>query len=63
MLVISVIDQRGAIEKILRQLGQWNGTPSLASARSPPDVAHGPWTGEPCADVDPLLDYENVLAN
>ena len=30
MRVIAVIDQRAVIEKILRHLGQWNGTPPLA---------------------------------
>ena len=61
MRVIAVIDQRLVIEKILRHLGQWNGTPSLAPARSPPDT--GPWTREPCDDVDPMPDYENVLTD
>ena len=61
MRVIAVIDQRLVIEKILRHLGQWNGTPSLAPARSPPDT--GPWTRELCDDVDPMPDYENVLTD
>ncbi len=59
--VIAVIDQRLVIEKILRHLGQWNGTPPLAPARSPPDA--GAWTREPCEDVDPMPDYENVLTD
>ena len=37
----------------------WNGTPLLAPARAPPDVDAGPWTREPCDDVDPMPDYEN----
>ena len=61
MRVIAVIDQRLVIEKILRHLGQWNGTPPLAPARSPPDA--GAWTREPCDDVDPMPDYENVLTD
>ena len=61
MRVIDVIDQRLVIEKILRHLGQWNGTPPLAPARSPPDA--GAWTREPCEDVDPMPDYENVLTD
>ena len=72
---IAVIDQRLVIEKILRHLGQWNGTPPLAPARAPPDADAGPWTrspremeqatsqGEPCDDVDPMPDYENVLTD
>ena len=54
MRVIAVIDQRAVIEKILRHLGQWNGTPPLAPARAPPDPDAGPWTREPCDDVDPM---------
>ena len=49
-------------EKILAHLGQWNGTPPLAPARAPPD-AEGPWTREPCDDVDPMPAYENVLTD
>jgi hypothetical protein len=63
MRVISVIDQRTVIEIILRHLSQWNGTPPLALARSPPNGAQGPWTREPCDDVDPMPDYENVLSD
>ena len=61
MRVIAVIDQRIVIEKILRHLGQWNGTPPLAPARSPPHARA--WTLEPCEDVDPMPDYENVLTD
>lgn len=75
MRVIAVIDQRVVIEKILRRLGQWVGTPPLSPARAPPDADVGPWTrspreiacfiswGEPCDDVDPMPDYENVLTD
>ncbi len=63
MRVIAVIDQRQVVEKILRHLGQWNGTPILAPARAPPDANAGPWTREPCDDVDPMPDYENVLTD
>ena len=55
--------QRAVIEKILRHLGQWNGTPPLAPAREPPDSDAGPRTREPCDDVDPMPDYENVLTD
>jgi hypothetical protein len=51
------------IEKILRHLGLWSGTPPLAPARAPPDTDAGPWTREPCDDVDPMPDYENVLTD
>lgn len=74
MRVIAAIDQRAVVEKLLRHLGQWNGTPLLAPARAPPD-GEGPWTrsphemkraisrGEPCNDVDSMPDYENVLSD
>ncbi len=55
--------QRVVIEKILRHLGQWTGTSPLAPARASPDANAGPWTREPCDDVDPMPDYENVLTD
>ncbi len=61
MRVIAVIDQRQVVEKILRHLSQWNGTPPMAPARRPPDADTGSWTRELCDDVDPMPDYENVL--
>ncbi len=63
MRVIAVIDQCAAVEKILRHLGLWSGTPPLAPARAPPDGDADPWTREPCADVDPMPDYENVITD
>ena len=63
MRVIAVIDQRTVVEKILRHLSLWNGTPLLAPARAPPDADPGPWIREPCDDVDPMPDYENVLTD
>ena len=63
MRVIAVIDQRAVVERILRHLGLWSGTPPLAPARSPPNAADGPWTREPCDDPDPMPDYENVLTD
>ena len=63
MRVIAVIDQSEVVEKILRHLGLWSGTPLLAPARARPDTAAGPWTLEPCDDVDPMPDYENVLTD
>lgn len=55
MREIAVIDQREVVEKILRHLGLWSGSPS--------NEANGRWTCEPCEDVDPMPDYENVLTD
>ena len=63
MRVIAMIDQREVVEKILRQFGLWSGTPPLSPVRSPPGDAVGRWTREPCGDVDPMPDYENVLTD
>lgn len=63
MRVIAVIDQRVVIEKILRHLGQWSGTPPLAPARARPNADAGSWIREPCDDVDPMPDYENALTD
>ena len=60
MRVIAVIDQHDVVEKILRHLQLWSGTLPLAPARAPPDPHAGPWTRQPCDDVDPTTDYENV---
>ena len=60
MRVLAVIDDRQIAEKILRHLGVWAGLGGSA-ARPPPRFAPGPWTYEPCDDVDPMPDYENVL--
>ena len=45
------------VEKILRHLGAWHAPPAGLSPPGDP----GPDTHEPCADVDPTPDYENVL--
>jgi len=57
------MNQRAVVEKILRHLDLWSGTPPLAPARSPPGAANGPWNREPCDDVDPMPDYENILTD
>ena len=38
---------------------QWHDPPP----RPPPQGLLGPYTYEPCDDVDPTLDYENVLTD
>ena len=59
MRVIAVIDDPRVVEKILRHLGAWHDPPA---GLSPPDVPR-PYTYEPCDDVDPTPDYENVLTD
>jgi hypothetical protein len=55
--------------KILRHLGVWHDPParrSLAEGgppRPPPEGLPGPYAYEPCEDVDPMPDYENVLTD
>ncbi|MGZ4964360.1 MAG: IS91 family transposase [Limisphaerales bacterium] len=59
MRVIAVIDQPEVVERILRHLGMWSGGGGSAVARPPPQE----WTREPCDDIDPMPDYENVLSD
>jgi hypothetical protein len=59
MRVIAVIDDPRVVEKILRHLGAWHDPPAGLS----PPGAPGPYTYEPCDDVDPTPDYENVLTD
>ena len=47
------------VEKILRHLGAWHDPPAIP----PPSGGSGPYTYEPCDDVDPMPDCENVLAD
>ena len=56
---IAVIDDPRVVEKILRHLGAWHDPPP----RPPPQGLPGPYTYEPCDDVDPAPDYENVLTD
>jgi len=57
--VIAVVDAPRVIEKILRHLGAWHDPPP----RPPRPDGSGPYTYEPCEDVDPTPDYENVLTD
>jgi len=59
MRVIAVIDDPKVTEKILRHLGAWHDPPP----RPPPPDGSGPYTYEPCLDVDPTPVYENVLTD
>ena len=46
-----------AASSLFLHLGAWHDPP----ARQPAPGAPGPYTYEPCDDVDPTPDYENVL--
>ena len=59
MRVIAVIDDPRAVEKILRHLGALHDPPP----RPPPPDGSSPYIYEPCLDVDPMPDYENVLTD
>ena len=59
MRVIAVIDGQRLVQIILRHLGAWQVPP----ARESPPGASGPYTHEPCDDVDPMPDHENVLTD
>ena len=69
MRVIAVIDELRLVEKILRHLGAWHDPPACRGLgegrppRPPPNGLLGPYTYEPCDDVDPMPDYENVLTD
>jgi hypothetical protein len=69
MRVIAVIDAPLVIERILRHLGAWHDPPACLpqprrrQAGLPPPGSSGPYTYEPCDDVDPSPDYENVLTD
>ena len=49
MRVIAVIDDPLLVQEILRRLGAWHAPP----ARGSPQGASGPYSYEPCDDVDP----------
>ena len=59
MRVIALIDDRRVAEKILRHLGAWHDPPAAMSTTG----SSGFCTREPCDDVDPMPDYENVLTD
>ena len=55
----TLIDDPGVVQKILRHLGAWHDPPTCQPNHCPP----GSYTYEPCDDVDPMPDYENVLTD
>jgi hypothetical protein len=59
MRVLAVIDDPRVVEKILRHLGACHTPPP----RPPAPNGSGPYTYEPCEDVDRMPDYENMLTD
>ena len=55
MRIVSLINERDVIERILRHLGLWEQGVRVLPARAPPEVAE--WVIEPCYD-DPFPDYD-----
>ena len=55
MRIVSLIDDRAVIERILRHLGLWEQGVRVLPSRAPPEVAE--WVIEPCFD-DPFPDYD-----
>jgi hypothetical protein len=55
MRIVSLIDDRDVIERILRHLGLWEQGVRVLPARAPPEVAE--WVIEPCYN-DPFPDYD-----
>src|SRR6266851_1548644 len=55
----AVIGDPGVVEKILRHLCAWHDTPAGLS----PPGATVPYNYEPCGDVHPMPNYENVLTD
>jgi hypothetical protein len=59
MRVIAVVDDPAIVRNILRHLRLW----IEPLPRPPPAPLGGRYTYEPCEDVDPTPDYENVLTD
>jgi len=59
MHVIAAIDDPRVVEKSLRHLDACHDP----LPRPPPHGVPGPYTYEPCDDVDPMPDYENLLTD
>ena len=66
MRIVSLIDEREVIERILRHLGLWEGAVPFRPARAPPgdEGTLELFPGDPFPDysVDPVMKYD-VCAN
>jgi hypothetical protein len=75
MRIVSLIDERAVIERILRHLGLWEQGVRVSPARAPPEIAEWvippspigyggqaePWLDDPFPDYDtePVMAYAN----
>jgi len=59
MRIVSLINERDVIERILRHLGLWQQGVRVLPARAPPEAAER--VIEPCYD-DPFPDYDTEPA-
>ena len=64
MRIVSLIDDKAVIERILRHLGLWAQGIRVSSARAPPEIADRviePWMDAPFPDYDtePVMAYAN----
>ena len=55
MRIVSLINERDVIERILRHLGLWEQGVRVLPARAPPEIVDR--VIEPCSD-DPFPDYD-----
>ena len=64
MRIVSLIDDRKIIERILRYLGLWEQGVRFSPARAPPEIVDRviePWLDDPFPDYDtePVMAYAN----
>lgn len=64
MRIVSLIDERAVIERILRHLGLWEQGVRVHSGRAPPEPAapvNAPWVEDmfPDYDTEPVMKYTN----
>jgi hypothetical protein len=64
MRIVSLIDDRQVIERLLRHLGVWQQGVRVSSARASPEIADRvsePWRDDPVPDDDtaPVMMYAN----
>lgn len=58
MRIVSLINERGVIERILRHLGLWEAFVRAGTAREPPGEEFVRAGSDPWLDEEPFPDYE-----